>query len=296
MPCQYCPNPVPIDNSHVVSDFVVQWMIQNSPRGQIFFSWERAGFAHRMITGPYLCQQCEQDSSIFEGEFRQRVFIDPSAATNEWSTDFAIRFMSSLCYRYSIHHLFQGYARNAQEETWLMDFRQRAEAVLRDPTQLGNDLRIYPYAFRPITEGICELAPGANHALACSFGMTIIGAEPPLPMVMIVRIPRISMIFATGDLVATGDGDFANYVAIQRGVAFDPVNANTNFPQVFSQFINRSLGETQSHQRQTGRWTMFVDDEDERAHPERMVYQARAWDRQLELCQNANCGVVQQHG
>lgn len=77
IPCQYCGAPDTIENSHVVPDFMIRYLKANSVRRAFFHSWSRDHFRDYMITGPYLCQPC--DNNVFggwEGHFSQDVFSD----------------------------------------------------------------------------------------------------------------------------------------------------------------------------------------------------------------------------
>src|SRR4051812_34082532 len=87
-------------NSHVVSDFVIEYLRDSSVRRAFFNTRQnqlyknRGEFKDWMITGPYLCQKCDNDVfGAWENDFSRVVFRRPLAATHEWGQNYSIRFI-----------------------------------------------------------------------------------------------------------------------------------------------------------------------------------------------------------
>ena len=200
--------------------------------------------------------------------------------------DSSVRFLTSLCFRFALHNLVVSphSANRPQNEL----FRDLGRDATRDPTLLGNRLFVYPYAFRHIT-ATCALLPRVNQFLTNGFHSRVHPAEDALPNCIIVRIPRILLLFSEADLTQTGDADFAGFTDLRPGMTFDAVNSNLGLPEAFAFFINQGINETMAHQRTYGWWWRAFDRVDMRLFPSRMVYQARAWDSQLRDWQEANC-------
>src|SRR5580700_6812084 len=105
MPCAYCGGPATILRSHVVPQFVIRYCRANSVGGALLYTWERE-FRHEQITGPYLCNHC--DNVVFsqwENDFSRQVFTSPITATHDWGSLSTLRFAASLAFRCALHHL-----------------------------------------------------------------------------------------------------------------------------------------------------------------------------------------------
>ncbi|MDB5336752.1 MAG: hypothetical protein JWN70_2371 [Planctomycetaceae bacterium] len=285
MPCSYCGGPTTILRSHVVPKFVIRYCRANSVGGALLYSWERE-FHHEQITGPYLCSNC--DNVVFsqwENHFSRDVFADPMTATHQWGNLSTLRFLASLVFRCALHNL--RVAPTAVNQTQNELFRDRAKAAAADPAQFGNQLFVYPFVFRPITRTYV-LMPGVNSFLTTGFHSRVHHAEGTLPNCMMVRLPRILLLYSEADLTRSGDPDFARYTDLRPGVVFNPSASNTGMPEAFAPFINQGINETIGHQRSYGWWQRWINRADQRLFPARMVYQARTWDAQHRDWQHAN--------
>jgi hypothetical protein len=167
-------------------------------------------------------------------------------------------------------------------------FCRLARAALNDPIQIGQTLFVYPYIYRPIL-ATCNLRPGINHLLALSAGDRFRLAANGLPNCYFIQVPKMYFLFSEADLAASGMAGFGALVGLQLNAAFDPITSNLEIPELNANILNHDVQLTMQHQTATGQWFRFVDLVDQRLNPNRMVYQARAFDRALTVWQEANC-------
>lgn len=287
MPCQYCGGHDTIDHSHVVSDFVIRYLRDNSVRRAFLYSWHVKEFAPFMIVGPYLCANC--DNVVFsnwENAFSLNVFRNPLGATYEWGAATTIRFLVSICFRYAVHSLVVD--NNPAHPPLCVLFRDRARDVLNNPALLGQTLFLYPYVYQPITER-CDLRPGINHFLTLGFNDRFRVAVDGLPNCYFIQLPGISLLFSESDLTATGVPGYDTLTCLRLNRVFNPAVANTHLLTLYSELLNEGVQLTMNHQTATNRWRRFIAPLDRLLHPNRMVYRVKDRDLKLLQWQNANC-------
>jgi len=286
MPCEYCGAPDTI-KSHVVPDFIIRYLRDNSVRRGFFHSWSRGEFQNWMITGPYFCAHCDNAMiGGWESHFSQDVFPDPLAATDQWGLETSVRFIVSICYRYAINSLRVD--PNPAHQPIGMLFRDLCKTALDDPTQVGQTLFVYPYIYRPITAR-CDLKVRINHFLALCGGDRFRLPADGLPNRYLIQLPRMLFLFSEANLTATGLPDYVDLVDLQLHTVFDPVTANLQIPGLHAELLNEGVQLTMNHQTASNLWWHYWDTIDERSHPNKAVYRARTADSELRAWQNANC-------
>lgn len=288
MPCQYCNAPDTIEHSHVVSDFIIRYCRRNSVRQALFYTWGRQEYARRMITGPYLCDNC--DNVVFsnwERRFEREVFRNPLAATREWGEESSIRFIFSIAFRYAVHCL--RVENNPAHEPIARLFRDLCRAVLNDPTQAGQTAFVYPYIYRPILER-CDLRHGINHFLSLAYGDRFLLPTQRLPNRYLIQLPGMLFLFSESHLPATGVLGYVDLVDLRLNTVLDPRTCNLQIPELHAELLNDDVHQTMNHQTACNRWCAFIDAADRFLFPHKQVYVAQQLDRELKVWQAANCG------
>lgn len=286
MICHYCGAQKTIKNSHVVPDFIIRHAKANSVRQGFFHSWSRGPFKDYMITGPYLCQPC--DNNVFggwEGHFSQNVFLNPMAATQQWGLETSVRCIVSICYRYAIHSLVVD--TNPSHQPIAILFRDLCKAALYTPTHVGQSLFVYPYVYRPIIAR-CDLRVGINQFLALCCGDRFRLPINGLPNRYLIQLPGMLFLFSEASL--TGFRGYEHLSDLRLNTVLDPHLANSDILGLNADVLNDGVRQTMNHQTASKSWWRFWDPIDKHFHPNRMIYTARESDRSLKDWQNANCG------
>jgi hypothetical protein len=293
MPCEFCGAPNTIQNSHVVSDFVIQFLLQNSVARSFFNTRQnqqfnkRGQFAQWMITGPYLCQLC--DNNVFggwENAFSGDVFHNPLAATHVWGRDTSLRFLVSICYRYAIHSLVVD--PDPAHVPIAVLFRDLCKTALNDLSQLGSTLFVYPCVYQPITAR-CDVQPGINHLLTMTLSDRLRQAEGGLPNRYVIQLPRIMLLFSESDLTTTGNAGYAQLHDLRPGTTFAPATSNLQLLNLYADLLNEGIDETKGHQSATNRWFDFVRLWDQTRYPNKLIYHSARADWQLAQWQRNQC-------
>jgi hypothetical protein len=285
MPCQYCGAADTIDHSHVVSDFVVRYLRDNSVRRAFFWTWHRRAFARNMITGPYLCQNCDNVIfSAWENAFSAEVFPNPLAATHQWGTDTSIRFILSIGFRYAVHSLVVDPDPTHQPIGVL--FRDRCRDALLNPALVGQTVFIYPFVYRPITAR-CDLDEGINHFLTLGFSDRFLLPQGALPNRYFIQLPSMSFLFSESDL--TGVPGYEQMIDLRLHSVFDTQNSNAQLLDLYAPLLNEGVQFTKNDQTARNFWRAFIDAIDRRLHPNRMVYRSQLHDQTLRDWQHIHC-------
>jgi hypothetical protein len=287
--CDYCGLAASINNSHVVSDFIIRDLKANSPWGKFFFSLRhrRERAKEKDITGSYFCQQCDGVMmNQWETRFSETVYHDPLLAGNQWLHLDCVRFLVCICYRYAYHCFFrdENPAHNAIKHV----FHDLAKAALQDPTQIGQSLFIYPYVWRPIAE-TCEFQNGINHHLTMGFHDSFLLPGEGLPNRYLIRLPKVLLLFSDSNLSHCGVGEWQDLVQLRPIGPFDAVTANVNLPRIVKGKLNEIIGGEQLHQAAANRWWTHLDEVDRKLRPTRRCYQMAAYDQTLKDWKAANC-------
>lgn len=287
MPCQFCGAPNTIERSHVVSDFLVRYLRENSVRRALFHTWHRRAFARFMIVGPYLCQHC--DNVVFSGwedAFSRDVFAHPLAATYEWGRETTLRFIFSIGFRYAVHSLVVD--PNPAHQAIGVLFRDLCRAALNDPTCVGQAVFVYPFVYQPIT-ATCALRPGINHFLTLGFNDRFLMAGGGLPNRYFIQLPGLSFLFSEVDLTTTGVPGYADLIDLRVHTVFVADTSNTRILDLYTGLLNEGVQLTMNDQTARNLWRAFLDAVDQRRNPHRMVYRTRVADQALLDWQRANC-------
>jgi hypothetical protein len=285
MPCQYCGAADTIQHSHVVSDFLVRYLWDNSVRRALFSTWHRREFARFMIVGPYLCQHCDNIIfSTWEDAFSRDVFRNPLAATDEWGTATSLRFILSIGFRYAVHSLVVD--PDPTHQPVGIVFRDRCRAALNDLALVGQTMFIYPFVYRPIT-ATCALREGINHFLTLGFSDRFLLPDGALPNRYFIQLPGMSFLFSESDL--TGVPGYEGLIDLRLHSVFDAQASNTQLLTLYAALLNEGVQFTKNDQTARNLWRAFIDAIDRRLHPNRMVYRSRAHDQALRDWQRIHC-------
>lgn len=293
MLCEFCRVFDAIENSHVVSDFVIEYLRNNSV-GRAFFNTRqnqqyknRGKFKDWMITGPYLCQKC--DNEVFgrwEDNFSRTIFRRPLAASDEWGEDSSLKFIVSICYRFAIHSLVVD--KNPDHHQIAILFRDRCKAVLQDPTRVGQTLFVYPYIYQPII-GRSDLKPGINHLLTLSLSDRFRLAADGLPNRYVIQLPSMTFLFSESNLAVPELPGHQDLISLCPGSKFIPKTSNLQILDLYADLMNEGIQETKHHQTATNRWESFANVLDQMLFFTKPIYQAAKADNQLRDWQRRNC-------
>ena len=286
--CDYCGLAVSINNSHVVSDFMIRDIKHNAPCGKLFYSLRHRGqMKERDITGPYFCQQCDGVMmNQWETAFSETVYRNPLHAGNQWLDLNCIRFLVCICYRYA-YHCF-GRDQNPAHDAIKHLFHDLAKAALQDVAQIGQSLFIYPFAWRPIAQ-TCEFANGINHHLTLGFHDNFLLPGEGLPNRYLVRLPKVLLLFSESDLSHSGVAEWQDLVQLQPAGPFNPLTANVNLPWIVKGKLNETIAREKLHQAAANNWWTYLDVIDRQLQPTRRCYQMAALDQILKDWKAANC-------
>jgi hypothetical protein len=284
--CFYCNRPFDCVESHVVSKFMIRWLMQNSVDNQILYTWNRKEFAHSMIARPYFCDGCDRGlfGRYIETPFSREVFPDPLNSNAKWGEEYSVRFAALMCYRYGLHSEFEDYTPG--HDILAEQFKRLGEQVLRDALRMGQNLFVYPFVYRPI-DSRCDLSPGVNHVLTCGFHDRFQAGNGILPNRYFIQLPKMIFLFSEADLTACPGHE--GLVELSLGAAFDATAHNTRILGLYSGLLNDAVAHTKKEQSARGKWFHYRNLNDEKLNPDRMLYKARTIDKTLELWQQGHC-------
>ncbi len=284
--CNFCGNAPTIENSHVVPNFVGKYIKKNSPFGYLLNSWSSKQ-AFDIHKGPYLCAACDNILfSTWERNFSSTVWLDPINFRDEWGNKENILFVLSLAYRYALH--FIETSPIVSNRPYSEHIRDMTKSALIDPSIVGSSVFIYPYVHRPILEE-CKLLPGVNHFLTLAIHGQSLPQEGDLPNSFLIVIPKVLFLICDRDLSACNDNEISYPQQINIGCAFDAQAANLDMPVFLSSVLNRCINNSQSHQKDIGKWKRLAFGADKMMNPTKACYIAQNGDRELLRWQRKNC-------
>jgi len=290
MNCRFCNQHPPIQNSHVVSKFIVQYIKMNSPSGFLLNSWSMKR-AQDGIKGPYLCHECDNVLfSDWENHFKLRVFDCNPPQALALSDEKSIKFILSIAFRYAIHFLETSpISANVQNNEI---FKRLTYNAINNTKIVGEEIFIYPYSFKPVTNS-CQLIPGVNHFLNLSSHAVSLPAEEGLPNAFLLILPSMLFLQTDGNLKEAPANELINLEDLRPLVPLNLSLVNTNMPLFVAPIINRGIGQTQAHQRNMNLWNKIAYGADKLLHPNKMIYRAQKWDSNLLAWQRKNCANKQ---
>jgi len=284
--CYFCKSATPIKDSHVVPNFMSKHIKKNSPFGYMLNLWSKKP-EHDLHKGPYFCRKCDNEViSGWESFFASKVWRDPLNANNYWGSEESLNFILSLAYRYAIHFIETSpVAANKPYSTCVMKI---AENAIRDHSQIGRSVFIYPYVHQKI-EKDCDFIPGVNHLLSLAAHGESLPKEGGLPNAFLVIVPKMIFLFCDRDLSSVSEKSFQSPVQLEPGKSFDASLSNTDMPIFLSSIINRLINHGQSHQKNIGRWKKMAYGADKLINPDKICYVAQKQDQSLLNWQRKNC-------
>jgi hypothetical protein len=283
--CSYCANAPTIKKSHVVPAFFGSYIKDNSPHRFMLNTWERKP-EQDLHTGPYLCALCDNKLfSSWENFFIQQVWPNLLSAKAKWTHERSLKFLVSVGYRYALH--FLATSPIPAHRAYSRFVRDLTAAALRDISQIGTSLYLYPYVHRPIIKD-CAFQPGVNHLLSLGVHGEALPREAGLPNAMVVMFPKILLLICDGDLRTFPGNELRSPQALLLGRPFDALHANTDMPLFLKVVLNRWIGQGQAHQKSLGRWKLTYG-VDKLRNPLKAVYIATEQDRDLLMWQRVNC-------
>lgn len=286
MNCHFCKTNPTISNSHVVPRFVVNFIKENSATNFLLNSWVRNPVQDG-LKGPYLCKQCDNVLfSSWENFFKKEVFDIINQPSAKWTDLNSLRFLLSIIFRYSIHFLETSPIQANHENN--RRFRDLAQAGIHNPANIGTNLYLYIYIYKPV-EQTCDLLVGINHLLNCSFHAVSLPAEPNLPNGFLFWLPSLIMLATDDDLSIYKGNEIKNIEALSPNKNINYHDHNNDMPIFLKDIFNRIINEGQSHQKNLGRWTKLYAKIDRKIHPEKIIYKATDSDGRLNQWQNKNC-------
>jgi hypothetical protein len=243
--CHWCNVRKTFRKAHVIPDFIIRDLKKQSVQGALYYSWVEK-FAHRDIVGPYFCRECDNHVfGVWETQFSQDVYPDPMPATHELGLDSSIKFIVTLCYRYAMHNL--RVSPHGRNKALNEQFRDAARAALLDTSRLGNQLFVYPYVYRPITE-TCELRPGVNKFLVLGFHSRPYPGDAMVPSIFTVFIPRMIFLYSLGNLGQLPNREtFPGFIDLRPGIPLDLPTTNVTMPGVLARDINEGIFQEKNH-------------------------------------------------
>lgn len=286
MNCRYCNENPPIDNSHIVSKFLVKHIKRNSPGGYLLNSWlfkkQQDG-----IKGPYLCEQC--DNVVFsdwEDYYKTQVLDRRNENLSKLSNEKSVKFVLSIAFRYSVHFIETSPIEINRENN--IRFKDLSHQAINDLNVVGNEIFIYPFPFKPITES-CKLIPGINHFLNIAFHAQSLPKEDGLPNAFLLTLPSMLFLITDDDLTLSPGNELINTMDLQVDTEGDWNTFNTNMPEFLYVLLNRYVGQSQADQRNKKLWNKISYGFDKLHNPNKLCYHCQGWDSNLLSWQQKNC-------
>lgn len=265
---------------------MVRYLKKNSCGGLLLNSFT-AHSEHTGHVGPYLCKDCDNVTfSRWEGRFKNAIFDKLDNAGASWFEESAIKFLLSVLFRYSIHHLEASIPQS--DSPIAKEFRDLSRRAIDDLSLVGTSLFIYPYIYSPITQ-TCDLAVGTNHVLSLLYSGGPLDAEDGEPHAFLVFLPGVMLLFTAGKLPAVQQ--LPNPQDLNCGSTGNVNDWNRGLPVYLKWFVDRAIHYTTAHQKSIGTrfWGKVICKADRRLFPQRQVYKARQFDAQLKEWQELHC-------
>ena len=284
MKCAFCNKNNTIENSHVVSKFLINHIKRNSPTKYLFNSWSPKK-QQDGIKGAYLCAEC--DNIIFsqwENNFKRKVFdnLDKNIPI-EFDED-SIKFILSIVFRYSEYFFVTSIIDSNHENH--TRFKELAFESLHDLKLINKKIFIYPYFFTPIIEG-CEFIPGINHLLNLAFNAQSLPAEAEdeeLPNAFFLLLPSMVFLVTDSELCSSSEARLNKCTSIDVGVKYQLHDINTNMVHFLKVIFQRILGQTKTHQKNT-LFKKINYGIDKLKNPNKLCYKCQSWDSKLKKWQ-----------
>jgi hypothetical protein len=196
--CALCRSAPPIQNSHIVPNFVVKRLKRGTPIQGLIHSTDPTSFEQDSWKGPYLCKVCEQSVSKLEAHFAATIYTPllTSGLVSLTYDDRVARFLASVHFRYLT---FVEHKAGAPLPTDL----ERLRSALRDATMGGlaaaPGASLYMAPLYPVRTPVYP--PGVNHY----FFEAIDAAQfpwinPTEQWISYVKFPNLALFAADGSL------------------------------------------------------------------------------------------------
>lgn len=286
MTCYLCKNAPPIKDSHVVPNFMSKHIKKNSPFGYMVNLWSKKP-EHDLHKGPYFCRKCDNEViSGWEGFFASKIWRDPLNSNDCWGAKESLNFILSLAYRYAIHFIENSPI--TVNQAYSKCVMNMAENAIRDNSEIGNSVFIYPYVHREITRD-CTFIPGVNHLLSLAAHGQSLPKEGNLPNAFLVIVPKMIFLFCDTDLSTVSEESLKSPIHLMPNKIFDALSSNADMPVFLSSLLNKLIDHGLSHQKNIGRWERMAYGTDKLLNPGKICYVAQGQDQSLLNWQRENC-------
>jgi hypothetical protein len=158
--CALCEAAPPIENSHIVPNFVIKHLKRGTPVKALIHSTAPTDFEQDAWKGPYLCEGCEQAVSRLESYFARSVYTPllSSGLVSLRYDDRLSRFLASVHFRYLT---FVAHRSHEPLPGQLERLRQDLRSAISGGLAAAPRVALYLVPLYPVRTTVYP--PGANH-------------------------------------------------------------------------------------------------------------------------------------
>jgi len=158
--CILCRQGPPIQNSHILSKFIIRWIKDNAPAGHLRWSRQPNKPEQDAWTADYLCEACEQRLSQAENAFKQEVF-DHAVARTAGTFPYSASVGAAVLSMFFRHLRFTGDVQGNGLPKVLDELRKKLVSTLGGDPDWAH-LYMVPLAFETKAQ---DRVPGYNQYL-----------------------------------------------------------------------------------------------------------------------------------
>lgn len=277
--CALCEAAPPIQNSHVVPNFVVKHLKRGTPVKSLIHSKEPSASQQDAWKGPYLCAGCEQTVSKLESHFARAVYtplLDTGMVSLSYDHSVA-RFLASVHFRYLV---FVAEQAGAPLPAALERLRTDLRIAMLGGLAAAPTVSLYMAPLYPVLTPVYP--PGVNHYFfetidADQFPWHRAG-EPDL-WISYVKFPGLALFASAGPLAGTFN-DPASIAEHEIGdsgkLAYAPAPTPPPILELMRDRIERISAEVQAnYARMSERQAASIQSQIDR-HPDEAAMRANA--------------------
>lgn len=284
--CVYCKKFPPIENSHIVSSFLIRHIKKNGTQNFLFNSWNynsnlKLQDGYKM---PLLCKECDNETfSQWETNFSKHIF-EKRFIQEQKNAKVASIFFASILFRYAQKFIMEN--PNSENHKNNLHFSDLSYSYLLNTGSHDRRLFIYPYLYREILdEGFSH---GINHLLRLSTHAQSLPSEAEdveLPNGFLIILPDMIVLFTDEELSNFQSCSMTNPTSIDECSQFAFSDINTDLPLFLSSPLNNLVNQTKSYQS-TIKTKIFAEKIKRKLMPNKIIWKTRDSDFKLKGIQN----------
>jgi hypothetical protein len=215
--CRLCQLPRPLRNSHIIPRFVSKWLLESSATRGLLGLVTPNRRRQDIPTIPFLCSDCEQVFSPWEGKFAAQVFLPfHRNEGNAFGYDsWGLKFASSVVWRVLTESLEQGRGRLTAKQSSHASIAQQTwrDFMLGNATHPGRfEVHAIPLDVVP-TANTADVSPFLNRYL-----LRAVDAEVIVGTTDVLVYAKLCRILLVGQVVVHDQGRWRpSRLSVARG-------------------------------------------------------------------------------